>query len=73
MKAGFEKTAPAKTLATMHGATADLAASGIMDLVSKVGDRAPTFTLNDSRGRSVSSAELLPKGPMVLTFYRGDW
>jgi hypothetical protein len=36
-------------------------------------DRAPAFTLNNQDGNSLSSAELLAKGPLVITFFRGHW
>ena len=39
----------------------------------KVGDVAPSFLLPDSRGRLVSSTELLADGPIVLSFFRGGW
>ena len=35
--------------------------------------RVPAFTLNDPDGHPVSSDELLAKGPLVITFYRGVW
>jgi peroxiredoxin len=38
-----------------------------------VGDTAPDFTLNDAVGHPVSLAELLTTGPVVVTFYRGEW
>ncbi len=38
----------------------------------KVGERAPEFTLPDAEGRSVSLAELLSGGPLVLYFYPRD-
>ena len=38
-----------------------------------VGDRAPGFTLPDALGRPVSLADLLAQGPVVVTFYRGEW
>jgi peroxiredoxin len=37
------------------------------------GDNAPPFTLPDLSGGLVSSAVLLRKGPVVVTFYRGLW
>lgn len=37
------------------------------------GDTAPDFTLPNYDGTSVSLSALLEKGPVVLTFYRGDW
>lgn len=57
----------------MHRATAELIASGAADKALKVGDKAPAFTLDDPDGKPVSSAELLAKGPLVISFYRGVW
>lgn len=39
----------------------------------QVGDAAPAFSLPDALGVQVSSADLLAEGPIVVTFYRGDW
>jgi len=41
--------------------------------VLKVGGRAPDFALPDGDGRIVSSKDLLGRGPLVVTFYRGRW
>jgi peroxiredoxin len=38
-----------------------------------VGDQAPDFTLTDALGESVALSALLTKGPVILTFYRGEW
>jgi peroxiredoxin len=57
----------------MHRATAELIASGAAERALKAGDRAPEFTLKDADGRDMSSRELLAKGPLVVTFYRGIW
>ncbi len=65
--------APAEIHPPMHRATEELIASGAADKALKVGDKAPSFTLNDSDGNAVSSADLLAKGPLVVTFYRGVW
>jgi peroxiredoxin len=65
--------APAEIHPVMERATAELIASGAADKALKVGDKAPLFTLKDPDGRPVSSADLLAKGPLVLTFYRGVW
>ncbi|BBE70801.1 peroxiredoxin-like family protein [Oharaeibacter diazotrophicus] len=69
----FETKAPADALGVMRRATADLAASGILDGVLRPGALAPTFTLPDSEGVELSSAHLLARGPLVVTFYRGIW
>ena len=66
------KTSP-DVLAIMHRAADDLIASGIMDGVLKVGDRAPDFSLSDHNGHLVSSSAVLTKGPLVVSFYRGIW
>lgn len=39
----------------------------------RVGEKAPNATLKTIKGESVTLASLLEKGPVVLTFYRGDW
>jgi peroxiredoxin len=65
--------APAEIHPIMERATAQLIASGAAGNALKVGDKAPLFTLKDPDGNPVSSADLLAKGPLVLTFYRGVW
>jgi peroxiredoxin len=62
-----------EALDTMHRATADLIASGQAQRAKKAGDTAPEFTLKDPDGKPVSSRDLLAKGPLVLSFYRGVW
>ena len=62
-----------EVLDTMHRATAELVASGQALHAKKAGDKAPEFTLNDPDGNPVSSTELLAKGPLVISFYRGVW
>jgi peroxiredoxin len=48
--------------------TASNAAPGLA-----VGDTAPDFTLANAVGEMVTLSDLLASGPVVLTFYRGDW
>ncbi|SAK49183.1 AhpC/TSA family protein [Caballeronia pedi] len=57
----------------MHRATNELIASGAANRAKKVGDVAPTFILQDADGNTVSSTELLTKGALVISFYRGVW
>jgi len=45
----------------------------ILERTLKVGDRAPEFTLVGVRGKTVSSTQLLSRGPLILSFYRGKW
>ncbi len=39
----------------------------------KVGEKAPDFTLPDVFGKQVGLSELLQRGPVAVTFYRGEW
>src|SRR5260370_16823201 len=50
-----------------------LIGSGVAKNALKVGEKAPSFTLPDALGRQVSLAGLLQQGPVVVTFYRGEW
>ncbi len=72
MRVSFESKLPPEIVTTMHQATEALLHSGIMDHVLKAGDPAPSFTLPDHNGDMVGSEELLRKGPLVVSFYRGD-
>ncbi|GAB5514584.1 peroxiredoxin-like family protein [Rhodopirellula baltica] len=38
-----------------------------------VGEEAPQFELPNARGENVSLSNLLERGPVVVTFYRGSW
>jgi hypothetical protein len=67
------KRMPPERAAVMHRATEALRASGIMDRVIKVGDKLPGFALPNAHGQQVRSVDLLAKGPLVLTFFRGAW
>jgi peroxiredoxin len=39
----------------------------------KPGDRMPSFVLPNAEGRLVVSDELLARGPLVVSFFRGNW
>ncbi|CAG9946083.1 unnamed protein product [Clonostachys rosea f. rosea IK726] len=39
----------------------------------QIGDKFPSFSLTDATGKQVSSEDLLAKGPLLITFYRGQW
>jgi hypothetical protein len=73
MREAAAKRLPPDKAAVMHRATEELRASGIMDQVIKPGDKLPGFALPNAYGREVRSADLLAKGPLVLTFFRGSW
>ena len=67
------KRIPPERAAIMHRATEELRTSGILERVIKVGDPLPAFALPNSYGQEVRSADLLAKGPLVVTFFRGSW
>ncbi|MGO8874044.1 MAG: peroxiredoxin-like family protein [Acidimicrobiales bacterium] len=50
----------------------EVTASGVAPGLA-VGDTAPDFTLSDAIGNQVALADLLGRGPVVVTFYRGEW
>jgi len=52
--------------------TSDIDASGVAPGLA-IGDLAPNFTLPDALGRPVTLSDQLETGPVVLTFYRGEW
>jgi peroxiredoxin len=64
---------PPEVLDIMHRATAELIASGQALNAKKAGDKAPEFVLKDPDGQDVSLSQLLAKGPLVVSFYRGVW
>ena len=68
-----ERNIPEQVWAVMGRKTQELRDSGIMDSVIKVGDPLPAFTLANANGEEVKSRDLLAKGPLVLTIFRGHW
>lgn len=64
---------PPEALQLVKDAIAGIVASGAEDDVIGVGTRAPDFTLSNATGGQVSLAQLRRHGPVVLSFYRGNW
>lgn len=50
-----------------------IASTGVLDRAKKVGDAAPPFTLPDAQGGEFSLEDALKKGPVVVTWFRGEW
>ena len=60
-------------LKIMHRVTAEQRASGFRARMPKPGQLAPAFTLANQEGVDVSSAALVARGPLVISFFRGRW
>ena len=73
IRAASAKRLSPEQAAIMHRATEALRASGIMDRVVKPGAALPEFALPNALGEEVRSRDLLARGPLVLTFFRGAW
>lgn len=73
IKDGSRTRIPAERRQIMERAVEDLRQSGAVDRVVKVGERAPDFTLPSAAGREVTLSDLLARGPVVLSFFRGRW
>ncbi len=67
------KYVPAETLAIHARAIAELRQRHLAANILPVGSEIPEFQLQDHDGKSVSSADLLAKGRLVLCFIRGRW
>jgi peroxiredoxin len=63
---------PAEVHAIMQRGTDELVASGAATRVRRSGP-APLFELTDADSATVRLADLLAKGAVVLSFYRGAW
>lgn len=64
---------PTETRALMDQGTDTLRQSGVVEGALKVGNTIPDFSLPNATGKMVHSADLLAKGPLVVSFYRGGW
>ena len=57
----------------MARATEELQKSGQVEKALQRGDTLPPFSLENVEGEQLSSANLLGKDPLVISFYRGNW
>jgi peroxiredoxin len=51
----------------------ELSREGIVKKALSIGAQSPNFSLSDHNGKTVSSADLLAKGPLIICFVRGRW
>jgi peroxiredoxin len=71
--AGWMQRVPADRRAAMERHIAHLSETGIGRNAKQVGDRAPEIVLPDAYDRPFRVVDLLAKGPVTVTFYRGGW
>ncbi len=67
------KRFPPEVAKIMHRANEDLVEGGALERVIKPGSKLPAFSLPNQDGIAVASADLLARGPLMLTIYRGSW
>lgn len=73
LQAQLAKQLAPSMLAEIGENIAALTQTGIAKQSVKVGEQAPDFTLPDVFGNEVTLSQLLKQGPVVVTFYRGEW
>ena len=62
-----------ETLAIMQRSRKQVAESGVLQRLIKVGELLPDFTLDDASGRPVALKVIRQRGPVLLSLYRGVW
>jgi peroxiredoxin len=67
------KYVPPETQAIHERAVAELKQRRLADNILRIGEKAAEFELPDHNGKMVSSAHLLAKGRLVISFIRGRW
>lgn len=70
---GFKDKAPEPVYTTVTESRNNFINSFNANAAIQVGDTLPEFSLSDAVGNQRSSGELLSKGPLLITFYRGEW
>ncbi|TMS81148.1 peroxiredoxin-like family protein [Pseudoalteromonas sp. S554] len=68
-----EANLPADVLALMNTTNEELIAQHIRNNALQVGDKIENFILPNHLGKDIELADLLNKGPVVVSFYRGAW
>lgn len=68
-----EAKLPADVLALMDTTNEDLIAQHIKDNALQIGAKVENFSLVNHNGESIELNDLLNKGPVIVSFYRGGW
>src|SRR5205823_3894613 len=63
---------PGEVTELISGEVAGVDESGVAPGL-RLGDVAPDFALPDASGKRVQLSDVLKQGPVVLSFYRGEW
>lgn len=69
----FHSDLPPEASSIIKSATSDAKQTFDPSTAIQIGARFPDFVLPDATGQEVSSADLLRHGPMLVSFYRGEW
>lgn len=72
-RANFEAKAPQHKIDVYNAGVEAVAQSGVLEVAINVGDTAPDFSLKNAVGDDIRFSDILAKGPVVLTWYRGGW
>jgi peroxiredoxin len=73
LKLELDQSTPEEVGKLLNRAVQWVSESGIAESALGVDDYFPQFSLPNVVGESISSAELLAEGPLVVCFYRGAW
>jgi len=68
-----EAKLPADVLALMDTTNEELIAQHIKDNALQIGAKVENFSLVNHNGESIELNDLLNKGPVIVSFYRGSW
>lgn len=69
----YRRVVPKDVMDIVDKSIDDLIASGIENRCLKPGNKIPEICLPDAYGKEVNIQELLKRGPVILSFYRGGW
>ena len=64
---------PADVLALMNTTNEELIAQHIKDNALQISQKVENFSLTNHNGENIELADLLKKGPVIISFYRGGW
>jgi peroxiredoxin len=69
----FGKNAPESVVKAIAKSRSDFASEFKPEDAIQVGQTLPSFDLPNAVGEQIKSTDLLSKGPLLITFYRGEW